>query len=759
MKFIYQLIFLLLLLPVLSNAQSSLEGKVTDKKTGEPIVGAAVYIPDTRTGVITDLDGHYSITQLPSRKLMVQVKLIGYGVLTEMIDLSTTHKKDFLLSETILEKSEVVVTGSAFTTDHARSSLSIEPLEKKQLQTVGATNITDAIAQIPGVSGITTGGGISKPVIRGLGYNRIVTVNEGLRQEGQQWGDEHGLEIDQFSADRIEVLKGPASLMYGSDALGGVINILEPVPAAQGTIQAEVNSQYSTNNKMSANSLMAEGNQKGFVWRIRGTYKDAGAYKTPQEAVYNSAFNEQNGNLMLGLNRKWGYQHVHISSYHAKFGLIEGERDSASGQFLSAIGEIIPNGDAYMRRIDLPFQKVDHLKISSVGSYFIGKGNLRTVIGWQQNDRREFSESANIPGLYFRLNTISADLKYYFNEIKGIELVAGISALHQENENKGDEFLIPEYTMQEGGGFVSAKKNFNRWTVNAGARMDFREVRGKQLDTLFNAFHTNVSAVSASAGTTYEVNEQLHLKFNVGRGFRAPNISELAANGIHEGTFRFELGNTDLKPETSLQWDLGMGYESGKAGAELSLFYNSINDFIYYRNSGGETKDVDGIDYPVYRYVQGNSVLYGAEFMFDYHITDPLHFENKIAYVIGENKDQNTALPFVPPLHWNSELSYAIIKKSENALKQLQVKAMLDVYAKQDRIDSFETETKGATVFGASINADIKIGKTLCSLFVLGNNLGDVTYYNHLSRLKDARIASMGRNITFGLTIPLAIKN
>ncbi|HOS49415.1 MAG TPA: TonB-dependent receptor plug domain-containing protein, partial [Bacteroidia bacterium] len=360
MKFIYQLIFLLLLLPVLSNAQSSLEGKVTDKKTGEPIVGAAVYIPDTRTGVITDLDGHYSITQLPSRKLMVQVKLIGYGVLTEMIDLSTTHKKDFLLSETILEKSEVVVTGSAFTTDHARSSLSIEPLEKKQLQTVGATNITDAIAQIPGVSGITTGGGISKPVIRGLGYNRIVTVNEGLRQEGQQWGDEHGLEIDQFSADRIEVLKGPASLMYGSDALGGVINILEPVPAAQGTIQAEVNSQYSTNNKMSANSLMAEGNQKGFVWRMRGTYKDAGAYKTPQEAVYNSAFNEQNGNLMLGLNRKWGYQHVHISSYHAKFGLIEGERDSASGQFLSAIGEIIPNGDAYTRRIDLPFQKVDH---------------------------------------------------------------------------------------------------------------------------------------------------------------------------------------------------------------------------------------------------------------------------------------------------------------------------------------------------------------------------------------------------------------
>lgn len=758
MKFIYQFIFIVLILPQISQAQSTLEGTVRDKKTGEAIIGAAVYIPDTRTGVITDLDGHYSITNLPERKLMVQVKLIGYGVVTEMIDLSVIHKKDFTLSETVLEKSEVVVTGSAFTTDHARSSLSIEPLEKKQLQTVGATNITDAIAQIPGVSGITTGGGISKPVIRGLGYNRIVTVNEGLRQEGQQWGDEHGLEIDQFSADRIEVLKGPASLLYGSDALGGVINILEPVPAAQGTINAEINSQYSTNNKMLVNSLMAEGNQKGFVWRVRGTLKDAAAYKTPVETVYNSAFNEKNGNVMLGINRKWGFQHIHLSSYHAQLGLIEGERDSASGQFLNSIGEIVPNGDAYTRRMDLPFQKVDHLKISSVGSYFIGKGNLRTVIGWQQNDRREFAESENIPGLFFRLNTLSADLKYYFNEMKGIELVAGISALHQENENKGDEFLIPAYAMQEGGGFLSAKKNFNRWTVNAGLRIDYREVKGEQLDTLFNAFKSSVNALSASAGTTYEVNEQLHLKFNVGRGFRAPNISELAANGIHEGTFRYEIGNTGLSPETSLQWDLGMGYESGKVGAELSFFYNAIDNFIYYRNSGGETKEVDGTDYPVYRYVQGNSVLYGAELMLDYHITDPLHFENKISYVRGENNDQHTALPFVPPLHWNSELSYSIIKRSDKIIRELQAKVILDIYATQDRIDTFETETKGATIIGASINADIKIAKTICSLFVLGNNLADVTYYNHLSRLKDSGIAAMGRNITMGITIPLSIK-
>lgn len=753
-----KLLLWLLIVPFLVNAQSTLQGTISDKESGLPISGAIVFIPDLRAGVAADVNGKFTFDKLPSRTLIIQVKSVGYQTITQAVDLVSTKSIDFKLKIAVLEKSEVVVTGSAFTTDHARTSLSVEPIEKLKLQTIGATNITDAIAQIPGVSGISTGGGISKPVIRGLGYNRIVTINEGLRQEGQQWGDEHGLEIDQFSADRIEVLKGPASLMYGSDALGGVINILEPIPAPLGTIKSEINSQYSTNNRMFVTSAMAEGNQQGFVWRLRGTLKDASAYNTPTETVYNSAFKEQNGNLMFGLNKKWGYNHFHISSYQAKFGLIEGERDAITNQFVNADGEIVAKDELQTRTIDLPFQKVDHFKVSSVGSYFIGKGNLRAIFGWQQNDRREFEESKTTPGLFFRLNTVSGDLKYYFPQINKWDLVAGINALNQINQNLGDEFLIPAFTLNEVGGFFSAKKEWEKWTFNTGLRYDYRTVEGKELDGIFKAFNTNFDAVSGSVGTTYEASEKLHYKFNIGRGFRSPNISELSANGVHEGTFRYEIGDPSLKPETSLQIDAAVGYESKKVGGEISVFYNHINNFIYYRNLNNDLADVDGILYPVFNYVQGNSVLYGAELSFDLHILDPLHFENKLSYVKAQNESIDQPLPFIPPFHLNSELSYLVKGKSKSLFKNTLFKVFSDFYGDQNEVDVFETETKGALIFGAGISSEINLPSTVISLFIVGNNLLDEKYYNHLSRLKDAQIYSIGRNFTFGLSVPLTIR-
>jgi len=197
------------------------------------------------------------------------------------------------------------------------------------------------------------------------------------------------LEIDQFSAERIEVLKGPSSLLFGSDAIGGVINILEPFPAPLGTVKGELLSQYQTNSKQYVVGAMAEGNQNGFVWRFRKTNKNAAAYSTPNEAIYNSAFNEDNASLMLGINKKWGYQHFHVSSYQAQFGMIEGERDSL-GLFITSEGNSVSNDEALTRTIDLPFQRVNHYKVSSLGSYFIGKGNLRTVFGWQNNQRKEY---------------------------------------------------------------------------------------------------------------------------------------------------------------------------------------------------------------------------------------------------------------------------------------------------------------------------------------------------------------------------------
>ncbi len=753
---------MMLLLCFELKAQVTLTGKVIDKKDGQPLIGAVVYIADLRSGAATDVNGNYELKGLPSRNFLVQVKFIGYSTLSEQVDLSITKNKDFILNTSVIETNEVVVTGSAFTSNNTRSSLSVVPLDRKELQSVGANNITDAIAQVPGVSGISTGSAISKPVIRGLGYNRIVTINEGIRQEGQQWGDEHGLEIDQFSADRIEVLKGPSSLIYGSDALGGVINILEPIPAPQGVIRGEVNTQYATNNGLTANSLMSEGNSNGFIWRARGTYKNASSYKAPLERIYNSGFNEKDGNVLLGINRRWGFSHLHASWYDANIGLVQGDRDSTTNHFINNAGETVSDADANTRKLDLPNQNIQHVKISSVNSFFIGKSNLRITTGWQQNDRKEFSFSKTEPGLYFRLHTFTLDAKYYLPEVKGIETVIGASTLQQNNLNKGIEFLVPNYSLSDFGGFISVKKNFEKLTLNGGVRYDQREVKGDELsdagNILFDKFKSNFSAVSGSIGSTWQLNKLFNLKANIGRGFRAPNISELSANGVHEGTFRFEIGNPSLRPETSLQFDAGIGFESARVTLDFSGYYNFIDNFIYYRNINNEHISKDAVSYPVYRYTQGNSSLRGFEVSADIHLIDQLHFENSIAYVYATNDETNKPLPFIPPFHYRSNLNYSFKAIHGKKFRESHVKLMLDVYSKQDRIDEFETETNGATVLGASASTDFLIGKQWANLFLLCTNITNENYYDHLSRLKDAGIHAMGRNITIGLTVPFGLK-
>jgi iron complex outermembrane recepter protein len=748
-----------------SVAAQSLTGRVLDKVSGETLPGASVYIPDLKTGAITDASGKYSINNLPRSRFAVLVKSIGYTTVTSTVDLSKTTQMDFSLSVSAIESPEVVVTGSPFSSEKTRSSVPVEQLSKIGLTTLGVNNIVNAIAATPGVSAISTGDAISKPVIRGLGYNRIVVVSEGARQEGQQWGDEHGIEIDEFSADNIEVLKGPSSLLYGSDALGGVINILEPVSPSNGRIQGELNANYSTNNRLTANSLMLEGNMNGFVWRARGTFKSAIAYRTPSERIYNSGFTEKNAEAFAGFNRSWGYSHLHFSTWDSDIGFVEGGRDSATGKLLNSKGEIASGKDLESRSIALPFQNAVHKKISAVNNIILGQSQLRIHAGWQQNDRKEFNESASEAGLWFQLRTLTWDVKYYFprqDSLKGLEAVVGAGGMHQQNKNKGEEFLIPSYGLDDIGGFASIKKSLTKTTLNAGLRYDVRNIAASGLvvdsQEVFTSFSAGFSAISGSVGATYGISKAWNLKANIGRGFRAPNISELSANGIHEGTFRYESGSSDLDPETSLQFDFGISAEGKQTGVSFDGFYNIIDDFIYYRHVAGDSVFADGELFPVYRYTQGNSVLKGFEFSFDFHPVSRLHFETSIAYVEAKNNTLGSALPFIPPLKIESELRYTFKTKKGSRLREPYIKLSGTYAAAQDKIDQFESKTPAYTVLNAGAGTSILVGKQSVLLFIAANNLSDEEYFNHLSRLKETGIHEMGRNITFGIHLPFGIK-
>jgi len=785
----------------INTGKNSLSGKITDNKTGEPLPGVSVYLPDFKTGTISHADGTYRLENLPKTNVLVQVSLIGYKLQAENIDLSVTAKKDFLMEMAITELNEVVVTGLSNAGQRNNTPTPISIISMQQLEQNNSTNIIDAIAKQPGISQVTTGPGISKPVIRGLGYNRIITLHDGIRQEGQQWGDEHGIEIDEASVYKVEILKGPASLAFGSDALAGVINFLSAPTLPEGEISGKISAGYQTNNGLLNFSANIAGNKHGFIFDVRYSNKMAHAYQNKYDGyVLNSGFKEQSANAIIGLNRSWGYSHLHLSTYRIMPGIVEGERDSLTGQFVKpdvVNGEevlaVAGQSDFYSYSQQIPYQDVNHYKAVLNNSFLVGKSTLKAIIGWQQNRRKEFGE-VSAPeqyGLYFYLNTFNYEVKYILPVNKGLDFSFGINGMQQSSQNKGTEFLVPEYDLFDAGIFAIARKSYHKLELSGGLRYDIRKEHGKDLylDAAgqpithpdegaihrFAAFDTKFSGVSGSIGATYRFSDQFFTKVNISRGFRSPNIGEMGSNGIHEGTLRYELGNPDLKAENSLQLDYSLGYNSEHVSADLDLFTNRIDNYIFLaklQSVSGSDSLVDGNS--VFKYTAGNATLAGGELTIDIHPhpLDWLHFENSFSLVNGVQKDQPDSsrfLPMIPAAKFTSDLKAASGSLGRH-LKNSFVKIGVDYYFRQNHFYAAygtETETPSYTLLNLSLGTDVHSNnKTLFTCIISAENLLDEAYQSHLSRLKYAPqnfasgrkgVYNMGRNIGFKVIIPFQI--
>ncbi|MDD4990626.1 MAG: TonB-dependent receptor [Paludibacter sp.] len=782
-----------------SSSHTALKGKITDQK-GESVIGATIYLPEMKTGAVTDQDGNYTLDNLPSRTLLIQVNAMGFKMIAENVDLRNIVKKDFVLTESVVEVNEVVVTGQSGATQMVKMPTPMSIVTQKELQQQTSTNIIDAIASQPGISQITTGSGISKPVIRGLGYNRVVVVNDGVRQEGQQWGDEHGIEIDENEVNRVEILKGPASLMYGSDAMAGVISFFSAPILSQGNMQLNALANYQTNNGLMAYSFNFAGHKKAFVWDFRYSNKQAHAYQNKYDGyVYNSGFSEHAASGLVGISDWWGYSHLTLSTYQLTPGIVEGNRDSATGQFIKPIaladgteGEgIASNADFLSYNHLMPYQQVQHYKAVWNNNFLIGDGSLKATIGYQQNRRQEFANilTPDNYGLYFQLHTVNYDIHYLLPEKNGYEFSVSVNGMYQNSMNKGSEYLVPEYRLFDAGGFLIGKKSFGKLNVSGGLRYDTRSQTGDALylnsngekttaaeptaNQRFNGFRNNYKGFSGSLGATYELSENWNTKLNVSRGFRAPNISELSSNGVHEGTIRYEIGNPGLKPETSLQLDYELGYNTEHVSAKLNLFVNDINNYIFSRKLSSKLKgDSIAENVPAYKFSSGNAQIAGGEFYIDIHPhpLDWLHFENSFSYVHSQLKNQSDStkyLPFTPAAKWKSDIRVNIDKASKN-LKNCFLSFGLEHYFKQDEIYSAyntETMTPAYSLLNANIGSDIVLNKkTICSLYISGTNLADIAYQSHLSRLKYAAtnnvtgrtgVYNMGRNISIKLIVPV----
>jgi iron complex outermembrane receptor protein len=791
----------------IEDAGNSLAGIVTDRSNNTPLPGVTVYFPDLHVGASTDAQGHYEIKNLPKGKFLVEVHFIGYATVTQSIQVNGATNADFGLSSKVIEENEVVITGVSQATSLKQNPTPVNIVRRDYLDQNISTNIIDAVAKLPGVSQLTTGPAISKPFIRGLGYNRVVVIGDGIRQEGQQWGDEHGIEIDDYNVSKVEVLKGPASLVYGSDALAGVVNIVPPSPVPAGHVKGNIAANYLTNNGMiSYHADMAGTTQHGFSWSVYGTQKFAHDYRNKYDGyVFNSKFKNTNFGGSIGVNKDWGSSILRFSSFNQELGLVEGDRNEL-GQFIKGINDNGVEGEAVATHKDFtsysmeqPHQQINHQKLVWDNNIYLHNGaRLGITLGYQWNRRQEFEDviHPDEPALYLKLNTFNYGVKYSLREMNGWQTSVGVNGMQQHNNiTSGNEFLIPGYNLFDAGVYAVTSKTWDKLTFSGGLRFDNRhmDVQSLMLDenekpvnsggeVKFNQLNKNFSNVSGSAGLSYAASDRVTLKANMARGFRAPNISELGANGVHEGTIKYEYGNAALKPEVSTQGDLGLDFSSQHVSFTASVFYNHISNFIYSRKlssvSGGDS--IPAVDneegYSAFKYQQTTANLYGGEIMVDIHPhpIDWLHFENTFSYVraVAANATDSTRfLPNIPAARWLSELK-GTFKNVGGVFQHAYAGVQMDWTFDQNNVYyayQTETSTKGYTLLNAGIGADVvnRNKKVLFSLHLAANNITDVAYQNHLSRLKYAPeneatgrvgVFNMGRNYSVRVNIPLNFK-
>ncbi len=764
-------------------AQINISGHIKDQHTQENLIGVSVYINDLKKGSVSDQYGHYQIDKLKPGKYLVEISYVGYNSLIQSFNITKDTSIDIMLHEATRELSTVVVTAVTRSTELSRSPIAITSLDRNGMNENSSTNLIDALKNIPGINQITTGASISKPIIRGLGYNRVITLADGIRQEGQQWGDEHGIEIDEYSVDNIEIVKGPGSLMYGSDGIAGVINFISSKFPTAGTTKTQFSTNYQSNNNQIGYSLSNAGNKNGVQWLGRFTHKKAGNYQNKYDGkIYNSGFKEYDGSLKLGINKSWGHSYLTFSSFNNTLNLVEGDRDSL-GHFIyvnSNGDEVIANDDDLKGyHIGFPHQEINHIRVASNNYVMLKKGTINADIAFQNNKRKEFGDPTQPHDneLFFDLNTFNYQLRYNVNQVKNWETSVGIGGMFQTNVNRGIEVLIPKYSLFDVGVFLFTQKTFQqKITLAGGIRFDNRTYDSKEwiedgaTEATFKAFTKNIQGVSGSIGISYQVDPNSTLKANISKGYRAPSIAELASNGRHEGTFRYEIGNPNLQSESSHQLDIAYFLQTNHISFEFTPFVNLISNYIFTEKLssvlGGDSIPDPSDPAPAFRFTQGNASLLGGEIYVDIHPhpLDWLHVEQSFSYVQATQSHQSDStkhLPFIPAPKYSGELK-AQFKKVNHSFSNTYLKIGIDyIFSQHNYYSAYQTETAtpSYTLINAGIGGRLKAfnKKDFLNLFIIGENLANTSYQNHLSRLKyaPANIANgrmgvfnMGRNVS-----------
>ena len=741
---------LLALTPFLTYSQNTLSGKIIDAESSEPLDQVSVYIPQLENGAVTDENGNYTLKNLPEGTYKLVISYIGFETYSTSLEINLgSNKFDYQMTPSAIEMDEVVLS-TPFHKLQRENVMKVEQKSMEELKQQGGITLSEGITNIPGVSSVSTGVGIGKPVIRGLSFNRVLVYTQGVRLENQQYGGEHGLGLNDAGISSVEVIKGPASLLYGSDALGGVLYLNPEKFEQSGETSGDVNMRYFTNTLgYNANAgFKTSGDKLKFL--VRGAYASNADYETGDgTSVTNSRFNE--ADLKTGL----AYQ---ASKFKTEL------RYNYNASELGIPEEIgVQNND---RNPLEPYQELSTHILSSKNNLFLKKSSIEATFGYTVNNRKEFEEHHHDEhegeehmeeeegaALDMRLSTFNYNLQ--FNPQWGkMTTIFGIQGMHQKNENFGEEILVPDAITNDFGILATSHIHFDKSDLQIGLRYDLRSINGEESgiqgdEEYIPTLSKDFNSFNAAVGYRMDLTQNIMGRLNLATGFRAPNLSELTSNGLHSGANRVEIGNPDLDSEQNFQIDLALEYGNKHIEAYVNTFYNIVNDYIYLEPTG-EFRELD----PIYDFQQQNAILYGGEFGFHLHPhpIDWLHLESSYDIVFGELED-NSNLPLIPANRWTNTFRVEWNKRNQDY--KCYAFVTLQTYFDQNKVADFETKTPRYNLFNVGVGGDMKIFNQKVGYSITGNNLFDKNYISHLSRLKADGIANIGRNISFNLSVPL----
>jgi len=767
---------------------AQISGQIIDEHRHQLTDVTISLLPDL-SHTFSDLDGRFSFENLKPGTYQLVSTYIGYKSDTTIVNLEADQNvnikiklfHDHELLETVVVSEEHAKHEITLQTEHIHEDFFKENYDGTFAQT---------IEKIPGISAINVGVGIAKPVIRGLSANRIIVNHQGIKQESQQWGNDHGLEIDQFDVERVEIMKGPGSLQYGSDGLGGVINIMPDKILPKNSFKASLLSIYKSNNDHYGGSGKIALNKNDWFITTRYSRQDFADYQVPADLftyngfelpilnnrLKNTGGNESNFSGTLGLKRDWGISRFNYGHYALDAGLFSGAVGIPRSYALT--------NDGNLRDIDVPKQSVDHYRFSFNEIIFLGRNHFALDVGYQRNIRREFSEPEfhSIPlsqledpndklAIQLILNTFSIASHYEHMSDDHWKNIVGLNLQWQKNMRSGFEYLLPNFQTFRGGVYyISEKEITEQWLMNGGVRFDLGNnntefFRQHIWDSNENIIDSLISVAtddrfynwSASIGTNISLrNDGWNIKANIGKSFRVPYPAETVSNGIHHGTFRHEVGTPDLDSEHGYQLDIGAYWSYPKFNGSVAFYFNYFDNYIYL----GPTFPAQFSQLPeagqIFQYRQDDAIYTGFEINWSWDLNSKLTIDQAVDFVQSYNPKTQLALPFTPQPSIKTDLRYKPFNEG-NAIEDFYVELAHQYHFAASgslRIDRSENSTPAYNLLELGVGTDLHLKNQVVQVNCRVQNIFNTSYLSHLSRYRLINIPEQGRNIVVSLILP-----